>query len=47
VVRAQDYAGSKWGKLSARAVTDTEIEKEIDEGDHSHPHLRPTWHLLQ
>jgi hypothetical protein len=47
-VQAQDYGASKWGISQRTAgLTDTEIEKEIDDGTIVRTHvLRPTWHFV-
>jgi hypothetical protein len=47
-VQAQDYGASKWG-LAQRTdgLTDSQIEKEIDDGAIVRTHiLRPTWHFV-
>jgi hypothetical protein len=47
-VQAQDYGASKWGISQRTAgLTDTKIEKEIDDGTIVRTHvLRPTWHFV-
>jgi Winged helix DNA-binding domain len=47
-VQAQDYGASKWGIAQRTGgLTDSEIEKEIDDGTIVRTHvLRPTWHFV-
>jgi hypothetical protein len=47
-VQAQDYGASKWGIAQrSNGLTDTRIEKEIDDGMIVRTHiLRPTWHFV-
>jgi len=47
-VQAQDYAAAKWALAQrTRGVTDTEVEREINDGAILRTHvLRPTWHFV-